>query len=68
LLPNNKLDLISKDAFIVSIISKTGENVMDLKYLQEKIKNGTLAGLSFESEDKTINDFEGNIYVSPTVA
>jgi hypothetical protein len=62
------LDLISKDAFIVSIISKIGENVMDLEYIQEKIKNGTLAGLSFESENKTINDFEGNVYVSPTVA
>jgi lactate dehydrogenase-like 2-hydroxyacid dehydrogenase len=24
--------------------------------------------LSFESENKTINDFEGNVYVSPTVA
>lgn len=65
LLPNNKLDLISKDAFIVSI---TGADLFDLNYIQEKIKNGTLAGLSFESEDKTINDFEGNVYVSPTVA
>ncbi len=68
LLPNNKLDLISKDAFIISILTKAGEGMIDLKYIQNRIKENTLAGLSFESDEQTINDFEGNIWVTPPVA
>jgi lactate dehydrogenase-like 2-hydroxyacid dehydrogenase len=66
----DKLDLIKPESFIVSI---TGDDLFDLNYASEMVKNNKLSGLAFESDKYSINNldqnnFEGNILVTPPIA
>lgn len=70
ILNKNKLDLLKPGAFIVSI---TGDDLFDLDYAVQLVNNGKLSGLAFESDKYTINNlklnnFEGNILVTPPIA
>ncbi len=65
ILSQEKIDLIRKGSSIISI---TGTDLFDFNYALTKIKDGSLAGLTVESETKTINDFEGNVWVTPPIA
>ena len=65
LLNKQKLDKIKNGSFIVSI---TGAEIFDLKYALQLINKGKLNGLAFESEKHNLNDFKGNVLVTPPVA
>jgi len=60
-----RINLIKKGASIISI---TGDKLFDLDFALSKIKDGGLSGIAIESEEKTINDFEGNVWVTPPIA
>lgn len=60
-----KINLIKKGASIISI---TSDKLFDLDFALSKIKDGGLDGIAIESEEKTINDFEGNVWVTPPIA
>ena len=61
----NKIALMKKDAFIVSI---TGEKIFDLDYAVEKVRRGQLAGVAAEHEKKNTNDYPGNVWITPPIA
>jgi len=70
ILNKNKLDLLKPEAFIVSI---TGDDLFDLDYATQLVKNEKISGLAFESDKYTINNLklnnlEGNILVTPPIA
>lgn len=70
ILDKKMLDLMKEGSFIVSI---TGNDLFDLDYAISLIKKGKLAGLAFESDKYTINNFKfekfgGNILVTPPIA
>lgn len=65
ILSKEKIDLIKANAFIVSI---TGQDLFDFDYVIEKIKEKKLAGLAMESEEKNMNDYQGNVYITPPIA
>jgi len=60
-----KINLIKKGASIISI---TGDKLFDLDFALSKIIDGSLDGIAIESEEKTISDFEGNVWVTPPIA
>ncbi|KKU90859.1 MAG: D-isomer specific 2-hydroxyacid dehydrogenase NAD-binding protein [Microgenomates group bacterium GW2011_GWA1_48_10] len=64
LITRDKIDLMKSTAIILSPIEKT---VYDQKYVLEKIANGQLGGLGFESEDKTPLSYEGNVFPAPEI-
>jgi len=59
---NNWIDLMKKDALLVSCIDT---NIFDLNYIIKKVKSKKLGGLAFESNDYKTVDFKGNIWVVP---
>ncbi|MFZ2664054.1 MAG: 2-hydroxyacid dehydrogenase [Patescibacteria group bacterium] len=61
----DKLGLMKRGAFIVSI---TGDDIFDFEHAVEKVKKDKLGGVALELADKSINDFEGNIWVTPAIA
>jgi len=65
LIDTEKLKHLRKEAYIVSI---TGDELFDLKYAVHQVKQGNLAGIAFESEKNKIDDYEGNVLVTPPIA
>jgi glycerate dehydrogenase len=65
LVSKEKINLMKQDSFIVSI---TGIDVFDFEHALSKVKEGILAGIALESEEKKLNDFEGNVWVTPPIA
>lgn len=65
MLDKKGLSLMKNGSFIVSI---TSDDIFDLDYAVELVKSGKLAGIALESEKRTIDDFEGNIWITPPVA
>lgn len=53
---------------VIEFISVTGEDVFDLKFAAKQVLKGKLAGIALEIEKETVNDFEGNIWVTPPIA
>jgi glycerate dehydrogenase len=64
LITNELLDKIKKDASLISIVSKLN---MDKDYLFEKVKNGDMHGLAFESS-KVYNSEGLNVMVTKPYA
>lgn len=60
-----KINIIKKGASIISI---TGDKLFDFDFALSKIMDGSLGGIAIELEDKNINDFEGNVWVTPPIA
>lgn len=48
-----------------SLITTLNSGVVDLEYALDKVKNKQLYGLALEDDNKTIDDFEGNVFVMP---
>jgi len=65
LISKERIDLMKPDSFIVSI---TSDEIFDFEYSQEKVREGKLAGVALELDDKSINDFKGNIWITPPIA
>ncbi len=70
MLNKQKLDLMKKESFIVSI---TGTDLFDSDHAITLVNKGVLSGLAFESDKYTINnfnfnDYRGNILVTPPIA
>jgi len=61
----DRVGLIKNGASIVSI---TGDELFDLASVLLRLKEGSLNGLAIELDDKTINDFEGNVWVAPHIS
>lgn len=65
LLDKKKISLMKEEAYIVSI---TGDEISDLDFAAKQVQKGRLAGVALEMKDKTIKDFEGNVWVTPPIA
>jgi glycerate dehydrogenase len=65
MLDKQKLSKIKNSSFIVSI---TGDEIFDLKSALQLVDSGKLNGIAFESDKHSINDFKGNVLVTPPVA
>ncbi|NMC35556.1 hypothetical protein GYA49_00775 [Candidatus Beckwithbacteria bacterium] len=65
LLDKSKLNQMKKDSFIVSI---TGDDIFDLQYAIQLVHKGRLAGIALESEKETVQNYEGNIWITPPIA
>lgn len=65
ILTNEKLNKIKKSSFIVSI---TGDDLFDMGHVVSMVKSGKLAGLALESEKNKMKDYEGNVWITPSIA
>lgn len=65
IIDKEKIKLMKDTAYIVSI---TDDELFDLEFAQKQINKGQLAGIALEQKEKTLNDFEGNIWVTPPIA
>lgn len=61
-------DLLSKLKNTAVIVSSSDVHVFDEEYVLNKVSKGELGGYSFESKDKKITDFNGNVMVFPEQA
>lgn len=59
------IDLIKEESFIVNVV---GNSVWDFEYLLEKLKNKKIAGVGIDEEDIFMENYEGNIMITPHVA
>lgn len=64
LIDKKKIDLMKKTAIILSPID---EIAYDRDYILEKVAKGELGGLGFESSEKTIESYEGNVFCVPEI-
>lgn len=60
--------LLSKLKSTSIIVSTSDVHVFDAKFILEQIANGKLGGYAFESKEKKISDFKGNVMVFPEQA
>lgn len=60
-----KIGLMKNNAYIISI---TDDELFDFEFAQEQVNKGKLAGVALEQKEKTVNDFQGNIWVTPPIA
>lgn len=70
ILDTQKLDLIHKGGFLISV---TGEELFDVEYAIKLVQSNTLNGLAFEIDKYTINNTQfkklnGNILITPPIA
>lgn len=70
ILNTQKLDLIHKGGFLISV---TGEELFDVEYAIKLVQSNTLNGLAFEIDKYTINNTQfkklnGNILITPPIA
>ena len=61
-------DLLSKLKESAVIVSTSDTHVFDDKYILDKVAKGKLGGYAFESNEKKITDFKGNVMVFPEQA
>lgn len=47
-----------------SLIASLNSEIVDMEYLLKKVKTKKLYGCSFESDDKTVLDYEGNVFIT----
>lgn len=59
------LKLIKNNAYFVGLID---DRVWDKKYLLQRTKEGTLAGLAYESEKESLLNYKGNVFILPPFA
>lgn len=65
LITDDMINLMKKDAIF---ISGTARELYNSELVLEKVKNHELYGVAWEEENKTINDFEGNVFVTSEYA
>ena len=63
---NNKL--LSKLKKTAIIVSTSDVHIFDEVFILNQVENGKLGGYSFESNDKKITDYKGNVMVFPEQA
>ena len=63
MLTKKQCETINNTAYFISIISST---VFATKYLEKRVRNGTLAGLAYESP--TLRRVKVNIFTPPSFA
>lgn len=61
-------NLLSKLKENAIIVSSSDIHLFDEKYILEQVENGKLGGFAYESRDKKIADFKGNVMVFPEQA
>lgn len=59
-----EIDLMKPTAAVISVAKK---GVADIEYLVKKVEKGEMFGVAFESNEKKLSDFKGNIFVTPQV-
>lgn len=65
ILSETKLNLIKPNAHLVSI---TGDELFDLNYALQMVESGKLSGIAFEAEGKKMEEYKGNVLVTPPIA
>jgi len=61
-------DLISKLNKKAIIVSTSDTHILDVDFILKQVEKGNLGGFAFESSEKKITDFKGNIAVFPEQA
>lgn len=59
------IDLMKEESFIVNIV---GNSVWDFEYLLEKLKENKIEGVGIDEEDLFMENYEGNIMITPHIA
>jgi D-3-phosphoglycerate dehydrogenase / 2-oxoglutarate reductase len=65
MLNREKIGMMKQGAHIVSV---TGDELFDFEYGLERVKEGSISGIALESEGKSIENFDGNVLVTPPIA
>ena len=61
LLGKSELEKVKESAYVVNIV---GEEACDTQYLIERVSQGKLAGLAFESSKVKMSELSGNVFIT----
>lgn len=61
-------DLLAKLKTSALVISTSNTSVLDENFIIDQVKNGRLGGYAFESMDKKLTDYDGNVMIFPEQA
>ena len=64
LIDRKRIDLMKKTAIVVSPVNPM---VFDKHYILDKVAKEELGGLGFESEEKAVTKFKGNVFPAPEI-
>lgn len=65
ILNESKLNMLKSTANLVSI---TGDELFDLSHALQLLESNKLSGIAFEAEGKKMEEFKGNVLVTPPIA